>query len=246
MKKKQNGFTLVELSIVLIIIGLLVGGVVAGKELIKAAERNQLITKGSTYVAAANTFYIKYGYFPGDQPDATDYGFSVLNGNGDDKITDSSGTTGESQWAWVVLSESGMIKGQYTYILNDPVVGVNVPSAMGGEASFALSTGWLLYAVSEYADHNAIFISNTRPNGWYGSGTAYGAGLTPLDAQTIDTKLDDGMPGSGKVISHLGRGESEVWITTCHSRAGAPPITTTTYDLTTAPNTISCRLARVF
>jgi prepilin-type N-terminal cleavage/methylation domain-containing protein len=74
----HSGFTLIELSIVLIIIGLIVGGVLAGQDLIRAAEERATIAQIEKYNTAVNTFRGKYGYLPGDikDPDATNFGLS--------------------------------------------------------------------------------------------------------------------------------------------------------------------------
>ena len=55
------GFTLIELSIVLVIIGLIVGGVLVGQNLIKAAEIRNQIKQMQEYQIAFNTFRTKYG-----------------------------------------------------------------------------------------------------------------------------------------------------------------------------------------
>lgn len=62
----QKGFTLVELSIVLVIIGLLVGGILVGQSLIDAAKLNSLVRQFQQYDAAANSFKSKYKFLPGD------------------------------------------------------------------------------------------------------------------------------------------------------------------------------------
>ena len=64
----RGGFTLIELSIVLVIIGLLAGGVLVGRDLIAAAALRSQITQIEKYNAAANTFRAKYGFLPGDLP----------------------------------------------------------------------------------------------------------------------------------------------------------------------------------
>ncbi len=78
----SRGFTLIELSIVLVIIGLIVGGVLVGQSLIVAAGMRAQISQIEKYNTAANTFRGKYGYLPGDikDPDASRFGFSARGG----------------------------------------------------------------------------------------------------------------------------------------------------------------------
>ena len=73
------GFTLIELSIVLVIIGLIIGGVLVGRDLISAAGVRAQISQIEKYQSAVNTFRGKYGYLPGDisDPTAQQYGFAA-------------------------------------------------------------------------------------------------------------------------------------------------------------------------
>ena len=64
---KNKGFTLIELSIVLVIIGLIVGGVLVGQDLIKAAEIRATVSQVEGYNSAVNTFRLKYNGLPGDR-----------------------------------------------------------------------------------------------------------------------------------------------------------------------------------
>ena len=64
--KTRSGFTLIELSIVLVIIGLLVGGVLVGKDLIEAASLRKQGSQIQEIVASVNTFRLKYNCVPGD------------------------------------------------------------------------------------------------------------------------------------------------------------------------------------
>jgi prepilin-type N-terminal cleavage/methylation domain-containing protein len=84
----QRGFTLIELSIVLVVLGLIVGGVLVGQYLIRSAAARATITQIQKYQTAANTFRDKYAYLPGDikDPQASGYGFQArgsLPGQGD-------------------------------------------------------------------------------------------------------------------------------------------------------------------
>ena len=86
--RTEAGFTLIELSIVLVIIGLIVGGVLVGQDLIRAAEIRATITQVEKFNTAVNTFRDKYGAIPGDMNNgvAQTFGFtsrSGLAGQGD-------------------------------------------------------------------------------------------------------------------------------------------------------------------
>ena len=67
----RSGFSLVELSIVLVILGLLTGGILAGQSLIRAAELRSVATESQRYMAALNSFRDKYFALPGDMANAT-------------------------------------------------------------------------------------------------------------------------------------------------------------------------------
>ncbi len=73
LNKKIKAFTLIELSIVLVIISLIVGGVIGGKSLIRSAEIHAFTTEIKTYETALNTFNLQYDALPGDMKDAFDY-----------------------------------------------------------------------------------------------------------------------------------------------------------------------------
>lgn len=142
---QKHGFTLIELSIVLVIIGLLVGGVLVGRDLIKSAQLRSVISDIDKFNAAANTFQLKYGCLPGDCRNATslfgqfascgawngidDFGSNTTcNGNGDGKVVqiapgDPSAFNwwryDESMLFWHHLSRAGLISGKYTGMWSD-------------------------------------------------------------------------------------------------------------------------------
>lgn len=130
--QNRKGFTLIELSIVLVIIGLLVGGVLVGRDLISAAAVRAQISQIEKYQQAVNTFHGKYSYLPGDipNPDATRFGFlargtRIGQGDGDGQITGSFDAIGgvgggggvvfygEPALFWRDLSKTNLIDGSY-------------------------------------------------------------------------------------------------------------------------------------
>jgi prepilin-type N-terminal cleavage/methylation domain-containing protein len=130
-KTKPNaGFSLVELSIVLVILGLLVGGVLTGKSLIRAAELRSVTTDQQRFVAAAQIFREKYQAFPGDMTNATAFwgtaaacpgtylqpstDATTCNGNGDGGVRGDTTGSNESFRFWQQLANAGLIEGQYS------------------------------------------------------------------------------------------------------------------------------------
>lgn len=97
----RHGFTLVELSLVLVIIGLIVGGVLVGRDLIEAGKIRAQISQISDIETQINTFRVKYDCLPGDCPTATSAlgatvgGNTIVNGDGNGVIhsTTGAGTT---------------------------------------------------------------------------------------------------------------------------------------------------------
>lgn len=70
--KDQKGFTLIELAIVLVIIGIILGAVLKGQDLIEGAKVKKIINFPSKWEVPIWTFYDKRGYFPGDTTDPKD------------------------------------------------------------------------------------------------------------------------------------------------------------------------------
>lgn len=70
MRSTQNGFTLVEIAIVLVIIGLLLGGVLKGQELINSAKAKSLVNDFRTISTAVYAYQDRFRFMPGDDPAA--------------------------------------------------------------------------------------------------------------------------------------------------------------------------------
>jgi prepilin-type N-terminal cleavage/methylation domain-containing protein len=115
---KQRGFTLIEIAIVLVIIGLLLGGVLKGQELITSARVRNLIQQQDGVKAAYFGFLDRYRALPGDYTAASTNinGISTAacnggNGNGNGQIE---AVNNEFVLAWEHMSKSGFLNGSYT------------------------------------------------------------------------------------------------------------------------------------
>jgi prepilin-type N-terminal cleavage/methylation domain-containing protein len=96
LQKALQGFTLIEMSIVLVVIGLIVGGILTGQEMIKSATVRSEVSELEKVETAIYAFRDKYGGLPGDLSNATTFfgttdanGYTVANGNGDGTILSS-------------------------------------------------------------------------------------------------------------------------------------------------------------
>jgi len=111
--KKQGGFTLVEIAIVLVIIGLLLGGALKGQELIENARINRVKSDLDQISAAVYSYQDRYGALPGDDANADVNVGSTLTGNGNGLIAGgwnaTSGT--ESTAVWDHLRRAGFLNG---------------------------------------------------------------------------------------------------------------------------------------
>lgn len=110
MKHAQRGFTLVEIAIVLVIIGLLLGGILKGQELITSARVRNLANQIEGIKAAYFGFQDRYRGLPGDFKPIEQISNATQAGNADGQIT---GT--EAIAVWDHLSHAGFINGTYTY-----------------------------------------------------------------------------------------------------------------------------------
>lgn len=220
--KNNIGFTLIELSIVLVIIGLVVGGVMVGRDLIEAASIRKIGSELQSISVSVNTFRIKYDCLPGDCQNATQvFGVNssgcpvgggltgTCDGNGDGFINAFSVVGNvEHLYAWQQLSLANLITWSFSgsdigggtgwqYL----DVGRNLPAS-----SFNNEIGYVFYSVRTSAAGSykkTIEIGANIPVGANGD-VLCGAGLNAIQAASLDIKFDDGLPESGKIFAVSG------------------------------------------
>ncbi len=120
LNAKQGGFTLIEIAIVLVIIGLLLGGVLKGQELINTARVRALNNTVDGITAAWFSFQDRYRAFPGDYTQATvnlpDPNGLIVDGNGNGQVGIGdlgADSPAERANVWVHLQAAGYISGNY-------------------------------------------------------------------------------------------------------------------------------------
>ncbi len=252
---KKSAFSLIELSIVLIIIGLLIAGVTGGASLIKSSELRAAISEARGWSTAVNGFYNQFNAFPGDY--SVPLGSTVgAVGNGNSRIeafTTSANPGGDASAAancaaaGVAGTVSGTFRGcsfedsvAWTQLRNAGVIDTNVVSAPTVNTTWSAtfgttnpgskikSSGW----VFDYGSGTAAALQNVQtgqnvvvltgaPTGAPGATDSFvnGAGkvtaaITPADALSIDTKVDDGVANAGRI-----RGVNPAGVAGCFSSA---------------------------
>ncbi len=229
----HRGFTLIELSIVLVIIALVVGGILVGQDLIRGSAARAQMAQVESYSTAAHVFRGKYGYLPGDikDPEASNLGFAgrgqyAGQGDGNGLLEanyvnaagfnyGTKGGEGETSMFWVDLSVAKLIDGSF-----------GTASAITVPASSVSGTGIQLYMPpAKIGNGNYVYVWS---GGWNSLGPGTGNGvnyfglsaitmiegiggsvgrldgspkLTVMQAYSIDKKMDDGYPQTGRVIA---------------------------------------------
>lgn len=221
-KTMQNqGFTLVELSIVIVLIGLIVAGIAGASIILERAKLRALVTEINDYKSAVELFRSKYNAIPGDMRNANSYFSGVENGNGDKKIA---GLHGESAGAWKHLHEGGFIDTDYYGHTFGPAEthfpgpgNVTPTTPFGGISAFTLFTpDWyngdsgitngLTYPATNGAGKLYIRVSKYSP----GDPLQYGDPLfTSEQANELDITYDDGIANTGKIITYRQWGEPD-------------------------------------
>jgi len=182
----QAGFTLVEIAIVLVIIGLLLGGILKGQEMITQAKIKNVINDFNGVTAAVNSYQDRYRALPGDDPTAATRwatqgavagdGNGVLLGTYNNTLTTTPTSAQESNLFWWHLRLGGFVPGAVTAGL---AAGLQPPNATNG----------------------IIGVQSTGLG--YTSNIVCSSNLPDKIAIAVDTQMDDGTPSAGELRGQL-------------------------------------------
>lgn len=212
-----KAFTLVELAIVLIIIGLITGGVVGAQSLISSANRQKIIRSFNEYQTIYNAFQLEYDGKPGDFNEAAEYWPSqAVNGDGDGKIEWSATHQGETLDFFEHLYLAEFLSVAYTGENASPsqlTMNVNIP-----EGPVNSDTGFFIYdqlGMLGYDPYNVLSLGGVPSNATYFNGEG---AVRPKDAKSIDEKIDDGNYASGRIMFQNHYASEDDWTSdSCHS-----------------------------
>ena len=196
---RQKGFTLVEIAIVLVIIGLLLGGILKGQELINSARVRNLADTATGIQAAYYGFIDRYRRVPGDwnAPGATQaIGVDIpIGGDDNGQIDNPPGGDLylEPNAMWVQLAAAGFIQGNYTAGSPGGPAGTDPPTNNNGIAPLnAFNNVMIMGRTPDFEEAPSARLH-----------LVMGRGI-PVDViQELDLKLDDGRPASGDLRATL-------------------------------------------
>ncbi len=203
----NRGFTLIELSIVLLIISLITGGIIAGRSLVQSAKLTDLADTVNKYQTATRAFELQYHALPGDIANATEYWpGQTYSGNDNGNITETSqgganaadggsADVTENRTYFEQLALAGLVEGSYDSTTSGksfalfPEKAYFIPIYSSREQLFGC------FGVCSFSESNYLRLANIGTTGPL-TPVAF---LSPPDAKTLDMKIDDGRPGTGAV-----------------------------------------------
>jgi len=177
----QRGFTILEIAMVLVVVGVLIGGVMMGQELILSARARSLINQQEELRVAFFSFQDRYQFPPGDYNEAIANIGATRNGDGDGRIEGTRDGGTENILAWEHLSRAGLLGGRFTFSATPPFDDAIPRNPFGPHVDVAFDN-WHGNPASPNRKMHNIKTGNGIPAAVLGE---------------VDVKLDDGKAFSG-------------------------------------------------
>ena len=206
----QAGFTLVEIAIVLVIIGLLLGGILKGQEMITQAKIKNIVNDFNGITAAVNSYQDRYRALPGDDLNAAGRWSGTVSGDGNGQftgkynniLTTTAVSTQESNTFWWHLRLAGFVAGATT-------------GTAAGQQPNNAANGLMGVQTSGMGFTSNIICSSNLPD---------------KIAVAVDTQMDDSSPSGGQVRGTL-QTQPNPDVTTTNSTTGYAETGTNQYIL---------------
>lgn len=209
MFSRRHAFTLIELSVVLVVIGLLIGGITVGRTMVRSGELKSVIVERAKYTNAVVAFREKYKALPGDMADAYDFWGTACgtnattpatgcNGNGNGNILVVDGGENVKAWEHLYLAKlvdtaftgGGTVNGSGVNLSLTNVMVAGLPGAVwdinssaGGAPAMPGNLFIRLGAVAAGGQTTVTYVPL----------------LTHGEARDLDRKMDDGAANTGRV-----------------------------------------------
>ena len=215
-KRNHRGFTLIEMSIVLIIIGLIIGGILKGQEVIEASRQKAIITQIDEVRASINTFADKYSALPGDYLRATErLRPDMIDGSGDgiigvgnldgiSQVASEPSNTSEYVEFWNQLAAARLISGTRILTNSTPdFFGEGSPFPESDIPGSGMTVVYGNYDVDSNIERRSHWLRIQKALGEVGRATE---SMSPKMMFEIDVKMDDSIGTDGTVRVATGNG----------------------------------------
>ncbi len=202
MKHKQSGFTLVEIAIVLVIVGLILGGVLKGQEMISNAKVRNVVDQTTAIQTAVYAFQDRYRSLPGDYAQASTNipgvtgGANGGNGNGNGLVN----TNDDRGLIWLHLSSAGYITGNFDGQAVTNNLSCSATSCPRNTFGGAMMFSWGSARTGTTSNGHELRMGRSIPVGVLAE---------------IDRKVDDGIPETGSLQT------DNLNLTTCRTGSAA-------------------------
>ncbi len=225
-----QGFTLIELAIVLVVISLMVGGIMVGQNMIANSKLRSVAVNATSYIQAMSKFRDKYEALAGDMATATQiWGraddnatvtancatpasnvsttipYATCNGNGDGFVASDATTNYEIFRAWQQLKNDGLIIGNLNGAAgaagsSQALAGINIPNS--DFAKFGFDIKYINDSAIPADYFGGVSYGHVLHYGEEvaGDNLAHGAALSSVSAYELDKKFDDAIPSTGDIL----------------------------------------------
>ena len=225
--RSKKGFSLIELSIVIIVLSLLIGGVITGAALIERAKLQNVLQEFRQISFAVSNFRLQYGSLPGDLQTGSTVlsGAAGCDGSGVGVIV-ADGTSISPTCAWVHLNAAGTLSGGLSgdyptvggtgYYSNSdasnlPVLGINIPASKWSGSGFMFRS---------FLSDAYTYVVLGKPSTQSDIAPAF----TSKQANSITKKVGPGAGAEGATLIAINADNNNGTGTTgheCHDAAGA-------------------------